>query len=166
MRYLALGVVLLLSTAGVAKADGGLTGAVAAAFLVRNVDEGLHEIAHARVAEIGAAGRLSHDGTRPGTAEVLAWNDGAADPVAGALSQWISSDFHLGILSDGSYGRIGCAEAVVDGVHWFACVLATGSLPAQGGGSATLSGGVALPDTSAPPPRIESTASGWRFAPD
>src|SRR5687768_3823568 len=104
MRYLALGLVLLLSTAGVAKADGGLTGAVAAAFLVRNVDGGLHEIAHARVAEIGAAGRLSHEGMRPGTAEVLAWNEGVADPVASAVSQWIGSDLHRGILSDGSYG--------------------------------------------------------------
>jgi hypothetical protein len=167
MRYLALGVVLLLSTAGVVTADGGLTGAVAAAFLVRNVDEGLHQIAHARVAEISAAGRLSHDGMRPGTAEVLAWNEGVANPAANAVSQWIGSDFHRGILSDGSYGRIGCAEAVVDGAHWFACVLAAGSLPAQGGGPVTTrSGGVALPDTSARPPVVASTGWRWRFAAD
>jgi hypothetical protein len=171
MRYLALGVVLLLSTAGVVTADSGLTGAVAAAFLVRNVDDGLHQIAHARVAEISSAGSLSHDGMRAGTAEVLAWNEGAADPAGNAVSQWIGSDFHRGILSDGSYGRIGCAEAVVDGRHWFACVLAAGSLPAQGGGgpatsAASGSGSVVLPDTSAQLPVVESTGWRWRFAPD
>jgi hypothetical protein len=143
MRYLVLGAILLFSTAGAALADGGLTDAVAAAFLVRHVDAELPEIAHARVAEVSAAGELSHDGMRPGTAEVLAYNEGVANPIANAVRQWIDSDFHRGILSDGSYGRIGCAEAVVAGVHWFACVLATGPLPAQ----SSSGGSAALPDT-------------------
>lgn len=149
----------VLLTAGVARADAGLTDAVAAAFLVRTVDPGLHDIAHARVAEISAAGELSHDGMRPGTAEVLAMNVGVTDPVAHAVSQWIGSSFHRGILSDGSYGRIGCAETVDGDVHWFACVLATGPLPAQAG---TASGGSALPDTSLQAPSALATGSRWR----
>jgi hypothetical protein len=144
MRYLVLAAILLLSTAGAAQADAGLTDAVADAFLVRTVDPGLHDIAHARVAELAATGELSHDRMRPGTAEVLAFNEGAANPVAHAVGQWIGSSFHRGILSDGSYGRIGCAELVADGTHWFACVLASGPLPAQP------AMGVALPDTRMP----------------
>ena len=160
MRNVVLGVMLVLSTAGVARADAGLTDAVAAAFLVRTVDPGLHEIAHARVAEISAAGELDHGGMRPGTAEVLAMNAGVTDPVARAVNQWIGSSFHRGILSDGSYGRIGCAETVDDGVHWFACVLAPGPLPAQAGS------GSGLPDTSLEPPSAFATASRWRVVPD
>jgi hypothetical protein len=160
MRNVLLGVMLVLSTAGVARADAGLTDAVAAAFLVRTVDAELHAIAHARVAEISAAGDLDHAGMRPGTAEVLAMNAGVADPVAHALNQWIGSSFHRGILSDGSYGRIGCAEAVDGGVHWFACVLATGPLPAQA------ESGSGLPDTSLERSSAFSTASRWRVVPD
>jgi hypothetical protein len=161
VRNVVLGVMLVLSTVGVARADVGLTDAVAAAFLVRTVDPNLHDIAHARVAEISAAGELDHAGMRPGTAEVLAMNAGVADPVAHALNQWIGSSFHRGILSDGSYGRIGCAETVDDGVHWFACVLATGPLPAQA------SGGSGLPDTSLhAPSRALAPASRWTVIPD
>jgi hypothetical protein len=156
MRYLVLGAVLLFTTAGTARADTGLTDAVAAAFLVRHVDATLHDIAHARVAELAAAGRLSHDGMRPGTAEVVAYNSGVANPVANAVGQWIGSDLHRAILSDGSYGRIGCAETVAGGTHWFACVLAAGPLPAQGG---TLSSGSsALPDTRMAHPTVSVAA--------
>jgi len=165
MRYLVLGAVLLFSTAGVARGDGGLTDAVARAFMVRTVDAGLHDIAHARVAELAAAGKLSHDGMRPGTAEVLAWNEGVANPVANAVGQWIGSSFHRGILSDGSYGRIGCAELVADGVHWFACVLAAGPLPAQTGSSAG-SGSVVLPDTGLQPAAAHALSARWRAVPD
>ena len=42
-------------------------------------------------------------------------------------------------LSDGSYGRFGCAELVACGVHWFACVLAAGPLPARQRSGKTLS---------------------------
>jgi hypothetical protein len=160
MRYLVLGAVLLFSTAGAARADGGLTDAVASAFPVRTVDPALHDIAHARVADLAAAGELSHDGMRAGTAEVLAWNEGVANPVAEAVAQWIGSSFHRGVLSDGSYGRIGCAELLADGVHWFACVLATGPLPAQ------RSSGTALPDTSLLPPTSSSAWARWRAVPD
>ncbi len=168
MRYLALGVILLLSTAGAVRADSGLTGAVAATFLVRNVDAGLHEIAHARVAEISAAGGLEHDGMRPGTAEVLAWNAGDANPVGNAVSQWIESPTHNAILSNASYGRIGCAEAVVAETHWFACVLAEGPLPQQVGSapaSGTQSQTFALPDTSMPPPELGGAAARRRLVP-
>jgi hypothetical protein len=160
MRYLVLGAILLFSTPGTARADGGLTDAVANAFLVRTVDAGLHDIAHARVAELAAAGALSHDGMRPGTAEVLAFNEGVSNPVANAVGQWIGSSFHRGILSDGSYGRIGCAELVADGVHWFACVLATGPLPAQPVSA------VALPDTSLPRPFALPAGARWGPVPD
>lgn len=160
MRFVVLAAVLLLSTAGTARADAGLTAAVAAAFLVRTVDPGLHDVAHARAAEISAAGDLDHAGMRPGTAEVLAMNAGAGDPVAHALGQWIGSSLHRGILSDGSYGRIGCAETVDDeGVHWFACVLATGPLPAQAGA------GAGLPDTSLPRSAVTG-GSRWRSMPE
>ena len=165
MRYLVLGAVLLFSTAGVARADGGLTDAIARAFLVRTVDAGLHDIAHARVAQLAAAGELSHHGMRPGTAEVLAWNEGVANPIANAVGQWIGSSFHRGILSDGSYGRIGCAELVADGVHWFACVLAAGPLPAQSGSSAG-SGSVVLPDTGLQPAAAHALSARWRAVPD
>jgi hypothetical protein len=131
VRYLVVAVVLVFSTSGVARADGGLTDAVASAYFVRTVDAQLHEIAHARAAEIAAAGTLSHDGGRDGTAEVLAWNRGMEDPVSRVVSLWLSSSGHNAILSDRSYGRIGCAEKVVGDVHWFACVLAFGPLPAQ-----------------------------------
>jgi hypothetical protein len=157
MRYLVLGAILLFSTAGAASADGGLTDAVANAFLIRTVDAGLHDIAHARVAEVAAAGELSHEGMRSGTAEVLAWNQGVPSPMAEAVRQWIGSSVHRGILSDGSYGRIGCAELVADGVHWFACVLASGPLPAQ------RSAGLTLPDTGLAPPAARSLGGRWRL---
>lgn len=160
MRSMVLAAMLVLSMAGTARADAGLTDAVAAAFLVRTVDPALHDIAHARVAEISAAGDLDHAGMRPGTAEVLAMNAGVANPVAHAVSQWIGSSLHRGILSDGSYGRIGCAETVNDGVHWFACVLAAGPLPAQAGS------GAGLPDTSLELPSTVATAARWRVVPD
>lgn len=124
MRYLMLGVVLLFSTSGVTRADGGLTDAIASSFLLRTVDAGLHDIAHARATEIAAAGSLDHDGMRPGTAEVLAWNTGEAYPIASAVSAWIGSPPHNAILSNRSYGRIGCAAVIRNGVYWFACVLA------------------------------------------
>jgi hypothetical protein len=68
---------------------------------------------------------------RPGTAEVLVWNRGEANPVANAVWRWMGSPTHNAILSDRQYGRIGCAERSVGGTHWFACVLAAGPLPAQ-----------------------------------
>ena len=114
---------------------------------MRTVNAELHDIAHARVTEIAAAGSLSHDGMRPGTAEVLAWNRGEANPVGSAVSAWIGSPPHNAILSNRSYGRIGCADAVVNGIHWFACVLAAGPLPAQPA-PATGTTTFALPDTS------------------
>ena len=163
MRYLVLGVVLLgstLVTPGSARADDGLTDAVASAFLVRHVDAGLHEIAHARAAEIAATGEMTHDGMRSGTAEVLAYNRGVQDPIANAVGQWIDSDLHRGILSDGSYGNIGCAEAVAGDMHWFVCVLTTGPLPAQGSGGTT-----ALPDTRMAP-AITAPKPTFRLSPE
>ena len=142
MRYLMLGAVLILSMAAPVRADIGLTDALAAAYVPRTVDEGLHAIAHQRVIEISACGCLEHSGMRPATAEVLVWNQGEANPVASAVSRWIGSPTHNAILSNRQYGLIGCAERTVAGVHWFACVLAAGPLPAPPV--------VVLPDTAMP----------------
>ena len=101
---------------------------------------------HQRVVEISACGCLEHSGMRPGTAEVLVWNVGQANPVGSAVSQWIGSPTHNGILSDRQLGRIGCAERTVAGVHWFACVLAAGPLPAPPPAAPV----VVLPDTAMP----------------
>jgi hypothetical protein len=146
VRYLLLGVVLILSTAAPVRADSGLTAAVASTYFPRTVDEGLHSIAHARVEELRACRCLNHDGMRSGTAEVLYSATGMPNPILSAVSQWASSPLHNGILSDSSYGRIGCAEAVEGDTHYLACVLAAGPLPAgsgSGGGTTFV-----LPDTA------------------
>ena len=91
---------------------------------------------------------------RPNTAEVIAYNSGAANPVQTVLSQWQESPPHNEILGNRTYGRIGCAELVADGTHWFACVLTWGELPpapapaapAPQQGTTTL-----LPNTALPP---------------
>jgi hypothetical protein len=145
MRGLVLGVVLVFTIVGPVRADGGLTDAVAAAYFPRTVDSGLHSIAHERVAQLSACACLDHDGIRSGTAEVLAWNSGEANPSGGAVQQWIKSPVHDGILSNSSYGRIGCAELVSGAVHWFACVLAAGPLPTPSGPSIALLPNTALP---------------------
>jgi hypothetical protein len=142
-RALILGVLLVLTSVGVVRADAGLTDAVAAAYFPRTVDSALHAIAHERAEELSACACLEHDGIRPGTAEVLAWNTGEANPAGGAVQQWINSALHDGILSDTSYGRIGCADVVSGAVHWFACVLAAGPLPAPSAPSVGL-----LPNTA------------------
>jgi hypothetical protein len=151
-RAAVLAAALLLAVGGVARADDGLTGRVASVFLLRNVDAPLHQIAHERVAELAACQCLEHDGMRDGTAEVLALNSGMADPVGMAVQQWIDSPPHHAILSNAGYGRIGCAETVTGGTHWFVCVLAPGPLPPQ---PAPI---VAAPAPPAPPPPPASTA--------
>ena len=143
------GAVLLLTTAAPARADVGVTDAVAAAFLTRTVDAQLHEVAHQRVAELSACRCLDHDGIRPGTAEVLALSEGVTNPAAHAVTQWIGSPTHNAILSNASYGRIGCADGVAGDVHYLACVLAAGPLPAQPGPVAPSV--ISLPDTALPP---------------
>jgi len=148
MRYLLLGVVLILSIAGPARADSGLTGAVAAAYFPRTVDEGLHAIAHQRVAELRACRCLEHDRMRGGTAEVLYTITLGPNPVQTAVANWAASPVHHGILSDRSYGRIGCAEAVDGDTQWLACVLASGPLPAGPVAGSASAPTVLLPDTA------------------
>jgi hypothetical protein len=143
-----LGVILALGVSAPVRADAGLTAAVAAAYFPRNVDGALHDIAHQRVAESRACGCLDHSRMRPGTAEVLGWNQGKADPISTAIVGWARSSLHHGILSNGSYGRIGCATLLDGGRFWFACVLAAGPLPA-GATTVGAAGPVAaLPDTA------------------
>jgi hypothetical protein len=151
LLYGLLGVLFVLSAASPVRADGGLTDAIASAYFLRNVDSGLHSIAHQRVAEISACDCLDHDGMRPGTAEVLAWVRGVENPIAHTVGKWTDSPEHNAILSDRSWGRIGCAELVADGTHWFACVFAAGPLPAAAAAPVLV-----LPDTAMPaePPRV------------
>jgi hypothetical protein len=142
----AVGILLALVRPSPVLSDGTLTALVNQAWLTRTEDAAMHEIAHQRAVEI--ASDWSHNGMRDGTAEVLAYNQGFSDPVAKAISQWAGSPTHAAILSDPSYTRIGCAEHVTDGTHWFACVLArpipTEPTPAPtvagGGGSGTVTG--------------------------
>jgi hypothetical protein len=167
MRYVMLGVliaiILVLATAGQVRADGGLTSAVAAAYFPRNADATLHDIAHQRVAELRACRCLEHDRMRSGTAEVLAWNVGVANPTATALTAWAGSALHHGILSNTSYGRIGCAELADGSTHYFACVLAAGPLPT--GGTAAAPAGLMLPDTAMGPEPLEGTPLRGRLVP-
>ena len=151
---LVLVIAMLLVIATPVSADGGLTGAVSAAYFPRTVDAGLHSIAHQRALEIGACPTcMNHNLMRAGTSEVLAFNSGSADPIGDAVRLWQASPVHNGILSSGSNGSIGCAQAVVGGTSYFACVLAPGGAavalaPAPALTAAAAPGAVALPDTS------------------
>lgn len=148
MRYFLVGVILVLSAASPVRADSALTASVAAIYGSRTTDASLHDIAHARVREISACdGCMNHDLMRAGTAEVLGYNAGYPDPIAAVIESWRASAPHNGILSDQRYGRIGCAETVVSGGHYFACVLAVGGSVGGGssGGTGTIGG---LPDTA------------------
>ena len=95
------------------------------------MDDGLHAIAHQRAEELRACNCLEHDGMRPGTAEVLYSSTLMPNPVQSAVAKWMASPVHNGILSDRSYGSIGCAEAAQGDTHWLVCVLAAGPLPPQ-----------------------------------
>ena len=144
-------VVARIPTVGPAAADDGLTGAIAAAYFPRYIDADLHAIAHERVAELAACDCLDHDGMRSSTAEVIAFNSGASDPVGTVVTQWQESPGHDAILANRSYGRIGCAELVAGGTHWFACVLTWGELPPEGAVQAAPQQGAALlPNTAMP----------------
>lgn len=152
MRALLFVGVLLLALVAPVQADDGLTSRIAIAYFPRTVDAGLHTIAHQRAAELAACGCLEHDRLRAGTAEVIAYNSGLADPVGTALASWIGSPTHAGILANASYGRIGCAQAVAGGVSYFACVLAAGPLPVAPAPAAPVQGAavLGLPDTAMP----------------
>lgn len=131
MPRLLIGLVLVILLTSPVRADSSLTAAIAAAYLPRFEDAGLHAIAHERVIEISACDDcFTHDLMRAGTAEVLGFNAGLTDPVTAIIGQWTGSPGHDAILSDPRWGRIGCAEVVAGGAHYFACVLASGPLPA------------------------------------
>jgi hypothetical protein len=133
-----------------ASADTGLTNAIANAYVPRYEDAELHAIAHERVAALAACDCLEHDGMASGTAEVIAYNIGVNNPVGSVVGQWQRSAPHHAILSNRDYGRIGCAELVVGGTHWFACVLTFGDLPPTPTPPPP-QGGVLLPNTALPP---------------
>jgi hypothetical protein len=120
--------------------------------MLRYEDANLHSIAHQRVAELAACACLEHDGMRSGTAEVIAYNEGFSDSIGRAVSGWQHSASHNALLSDPTYGRIGCAEVVSEGVHWFACVLAKGALPPQPAPAPPVGAAPLLPNTAVAPP--------------
>ena len=147
LTFAVLAVAIAMPHAPPVVADTGLTGTIAGAYFLRYEDADLHAIAHQRAGEIAECECLSHDGMRSGTAEVLAYNEGFPDPVGQVVSRWQASPGHNGILSNRDYGRIGCAEVVDDGVHWFACVLTFGALPPAPAPTQPHT----LPDTALPP---------------
>jgi len=150
---LLIGLLLVVFVTSPVRADSDLTTTIAAVYMPRFEDAGLHAIAHERVIEVSACdGCLTHDLMRAGTAEVLGFNAGMTDPVSAVIGQWTGSPDHDAILSDPRWGRIGCAERTVDGDHFFACVLAAGPLPAPAlpVSSSEGSGIVGLPDTAMP----------------
>ena len=132
---------------------------LAATGIDRAVDPELTAIAERRAVEIQAD--FSHADADPCCAEVIAWNSGAADPVAHVVDQWRGSPPHWAILTDPSYGAIGCAVSTGGARTYAVCVLAAAATeqpapaapaeaePNSGGGAASPSG---APSTSATPP--------------
>ena len=143
-----LAIALAVPPSSAVRADPGLTSAIATAYFLRYEDADLHAIAHQRVEELAACDCLTHDGMRSGTAEVIAYNSGMPDAISAVVGGWQGSPAHNAILSDGSYGRIGCAELVAEGTHWFACVLTFGALPPAP--TPAPQGGYLLPNTALP----------------
>lgn len=124
----ALGVLLALIRPSPTLSDGDLTAAVAQAYFPRTEDPALHELAHVRAVEISTD--FSHAGMV--TAEVLAWNQGFADPVAQAVSQWQGSPTHDSLLRDPTFNLIGCGSFTTDDGRYFAaCLLGSDSPPPQ-----------------------------------
>lgn len=151
MPRVLLALLLLVASSAPARADTGLTDAVGAAWMPRYTDAALHAIAHERVVEITCEGCFNHTGMRPGTAEVIGYNGGYADPVAKVVADWQASSAHDAILRDRSFGRIGCAETVVGSRHYFVCVLGTGPLP-PAPTPPSEPAGLLLPDTASAAP--------------
>jgi hypothetical protein len=109
--------------------DVDLTQAVNSAFLARAEDPALHDLAHQRALE--ASVNFSHVGAT--MTEVLAWNQGMADPVSTVITQWLESPAHLAILSDPRFDRIGCGSVTTsDGRYFAACTLSRGEAPPAG----------------------------------
>ena len=149
-----------------AYSDTDLEALVAEAFHARVQDAGLHEIAHQRAVEISCEGCFSHDGIRPGTAEVLAYNGLGAER---AVQQWLGSPDHSAILSDPQWGLIGCGSHTTSSVYYAVCVVAVGTIqptsipapeptgqPSNVGGSESTSPPVATPE----PVPLPNTAMG------
>ena len=109
--------------------DSDLTGLVAGAYFPRTESAELHAIAHQRAVEIAQPGGWCHCGQRSGTAEVLAYNAGYADPVSHAVQQWLGSPSHHAILSDPAFREIGCGSHFDGETYWAACVLTWGDSP-------------------------------------
>jgi hypothetical protein len=126
-RTIVLALVLGLLLPAPVAADADLEAAVASATIFRSHDAALHERAHQRVLQIVTD--FDHCCLSAGEAEVVGWNAGFDDPVTAMVDGWLRSADHRDIIVDPDYTRIGCAETVADGRHWFACVLSVGNVP-------------------------------------
>jgi hypothetical protein len=124
-RAIVLALVLGLLLPAPVAADADLEAAVASATIFRAHDAALHERAHQRVLQIVTD--FDHCCLSAGEAEVVGWNAGFSDPLSAMVAGWLRSADHRDIIVDPDYTRIGCAETVADGRHWFACVLSVGS---------------------------------------
>ena len=135
-------------------ADADLTALVNAAYFPRTESAQLHDIAHQRAVEISSD--FSHNGMRPGVAEVIAYNSGFPDPIAHLISQWQGSPPHDAILNDRNLTLIGCGT-YFDGVTtWAACVLsASDTRPSSGPPNVT---NPPIPITT-PAPLLPNTAT-------
>lgn len=110
----------------------------------RTTNADLSALAELRVAEVAAAGTLSHryldeldNGAWDGWGEVLALSEGDNDPTSeilvGLVDAWMGSPTHRAVLVDPDFESIGCA-AVWSGIRLYAvCVLgdATDSPPSR-----------------------------------
>ena len=115
-----LGTAIALLRPSPVLSDVDLTQAVNSAFFPRTEDPALHDLAHQRALE--ASVNFSHVGAT--TPEVLAWNQGMADPVSTVIAQWLESPAHLAILSDPTLTAIGCGSVTTsDGRYFAACLL-------------------------------------------
>jgi hypothetical protein len=126
-RAIVLALVLGLLLPAPVAADADLEAVVASATIARSHDAALHERAHQRVLQIVTD--FDHCCLSAGEAEVVGWNAGFSDPLSAMVDGWLRSADHRDIIVDPDYTRIGCAETVADGRHWFACVLSVGPTP-------------------------------------
>lgn len=118
----------------------------------RTVDPAMTAEAERRAAMLPA--NFSHDGLT--TWEVLAWNEGAADPARSAVEGWRESPSHWDILTRRDLTRIGCAALESGGRWYFVCALAQGtdapppppSLPTPDAERPTTPPVLVLPNTS------------------
>lgn len=101
----------------------------AATHISRPISAGLQAYAQQRALQVVTD--FSHDGWCGCTYEVIAWNQGYADPAAEAVTQWMGSPDHRAIITNPSLQAIGCGSTTVAGRFYAVCELnpSAGSSP-------------------------------------